>query len=164
MTDTQIIDTARIKLKSRNAVDYSMKKVLIVDDNKLNIKVARRSLEPLGFQKIDECYNGRECLDKVMNGDWYDVILMDIMMPVLSGETALKELQKIRDFNTPVLALTADALQGAEEKYKKEGFVGYISKPFNQDQIKTKLEKIFSNTEDVHNVSDNLDLPKIISK
>ncbi len=163
LTDTQIIDTARIKLKARNSVDYSKKKVLIVDDNKLNIKVARRSLELLGFQKIDECYNGRECLNKIMNGETYDVILMDIMMPIMSGETALKELQKIQNFNTPVLALTADALQGAEDKYKSEGFIGYISKPFNQDHIKIKLEKLF-NRKTENSDSDKLELSKIISK
>ena len=52
--------------------DYSDKKVLIVDDNKLNIKVARRSIETLNFKSIHECYNGQECLDKIKNGNKYD--------------------------------------------------------------------------------------------
>ena len=61
----------------------------------------------------------------------------------MSGETALEELKKIEGFNTPVIALTADAVAGAEERYKDEGFTSYISKPFNKDQIKVKLDSIF---------------------
>ncbi|HPZ23723.1 MAG TPA: response regulator, partial [Bacilli bacterium] len=122
---------------------YSTKKVLVVDDNKLNLKVARRSLEPLGFGAIDECMNGKECLDKIKQGNTYDVILMDIMMPIMSGESALKELKLDPNFNTPVIALTADAIEGSEEKYKGEGFNDYLSKPFSKDQIKAKLTKIF---------------------
>ena len=71
--------------------NYEGKKVLIVDDNKLNIKVARRSLVDFNLV-IDECYNGEECLEKIHNGEVYDLILMDIMMPVMSGERAMKEL------------------------------------------------------------------------
>lgn len=139
-----IIDAAAPLISLKSRIDYSNKKVLIVDDNKLNIKVARRSLEPLGFKMIDECFNGQECLDKVNSGKEYDLILMDIMMPVMSGETAIKELKKDEHFVTPVIALTADALVGAEEKYKQEGFVDYISKPFSKEQIKDKLEKLFN--------------------
>ena len=73
----------------------------------------------------------------------YDLILMDIMMPNMSGETALKKLKENKDFNTPVIALTADAVAGAKEKYISEGFVDYIAKPFNREQIKIKLDKIF---------------------
>ena len=65
-------------------------------------------------------------------------------MPNLSGETALEKLKENKDFNTPVIALTADAVAGAKEKYLSEGFVDYISKPFSRDQIKEKLDKIFN--------------------
>lgn len=64
-------------------------------------------------------------------------------MPNKSGEETLLELKKDKDFNTPVIALTADAMAGAEEKYKEEGFIDYIAKPFSRDQIKEKLEIIF---------------------
>jgi len=124
-----------------NNASYAGKRILIVDDNKLNIKVARRSLNDFNFV-IDECYNGEECLEKVKNGEEYDLILMDIMMPVMSGETAIKELMCLDDFSTPVVALTADAVAGAEEKYTSEGFADYISKPFTKEQIKVKLDKI----------------------
>ena len=72
----------------------------------------------------------------------YDLILMDIMMPNMSGETALLKLKENSNFKTPVIALTADAVTGAKEKYISEGFVDYIAKPFNREQIKIKLDKI----------------------
>ena len=124
-------------------------KVLIVDDNKLNRKVAKNFLESLEIKQIDECSNGLECLTKIKEEKvTYDIILMDIMMPVMNGEEALNQLKKIDNFHTPIIALTADALAGAEEKYKKEGFNGYLSKPFTKEQLQTKIENILKKTSD----------------
>lgn len=144
LTDTQIINSAEIMQRINNS-DYSNRRILIVDDNKLNIKVAKRALESFNFQ-IDECENGQECLNKIVLGQEYDVILMDIMMPIMSGERALRELKKNPNFNTPVIALTADAISGSEKKYLEEGFTDYIAKPFSKDQIKVKLDRILANT------------------
>ena len=94
----------------------SNKKILIVDDSKINIKVARKALQDFNFE-IDECYDGQECLDKLPNGNEYDLILMDIMMPNMSGETAIARLKENPNFNIPTIALTADAVAGAREKY-----------------------------------------------
>ena len=145
--------------KNKFKVDYSNKTILVVDDNKLNIKVALRSLEPLNFKEIDTCYNGQECLDKINSGKKYDCILMDIMMPVMNGEEALKKLQEIDGFNTPVIALTADAISGSEEKYKSLGFIAYVAKPFSKDTIKMKLDNILKNKseKEIDNKFDNLD-------
>ncbi len=121
---------------------YNNKKVLVVDDNKLNIKVAKKHLESLGLI-VDDSDSGKQCLDKINQGEKYDLILMDIMMPEMNGKTTLARLQEIPEFNTPVIALTADAVSGAKEKYMAEGFIDYISKPFTKDQIKEKLDKIF---------------------
>ncbi len=132
--------------KNVNApITYQDKKVLIVDDNDLNIKVATKALADFHFE-IDKCYDGQECLDKINQGNRYDLILMDIMMPNMSGETCLATLKENPEFNTPVIALTADAIAGAKEKYLSEGFVDYISKPFSKDQIKEKLDAIFAST------------------
>jgi signal transduction histidine kinase/ActR/RegA family two-component response regulator len=139
LTKTQII---RIEELKNDTSGYGYKRVLIVDDNKLNIKVARKALENFDLI-LDECYNGQECISKIVNGEQYDLILMDIMMPVMSGETALENLNSIDGFTTPVIALTADALAGAKEKYVSEGFTDYIAKPFSKDQIKEKLDNIF---------------------
>lgn len=142
MSDTSV--KTNVSKEINNDVDYSNMTILVVDDNKLNIKVALRSLNGLNFKEIDTCYNGKECLDKVNNGKHYDCILMDIMMPVMNGEEALKKLQEIDNFNTPVIALTADAISGSEEKYKSLGFAGYVSKPFSKEIIKSKLDTILS--------------------
>lgn len=141
MTQKELEDTA--KLYEKNINKYLGKKVLIVDDNLLNIKVAKRALAAFNFQ-LDEATDGQKCLDKIINGNEYDLILMDIMMPNMSGETALRKLKENPNFNIPVIALTADAINGAKEKYIKEGFVDYIAKPFSRIQIEEKLDKLFS--------------------
>lgn len=150
MTEKEIMDTASRLLNNNTTkesnttnIDYGHRKILIVDDNKLNIKVAKRAISDFDFE-IDECYDGLECLNKVVVGNEYDLILMDIMMPNMSGETAIKKLKENSNFRIPVIALTADAVSGAKEKYVSEGFVDYIAKPFNKDQIKQKLDIIFN--------------------
>ncbi len=152
MTEKEIMDTVSnlFGRKENNLQEetnisfekYKGKKILVVDDNKLNIKVARRALQNFEFE-IDEAEDGQLCLDKINAGNEYDLILMDIMMPNMSGEETIKKLKENKNFNTPVIALTADALSGAKEKYMQEGFVDYIAKPFSRDQIKEKLDKIF---------------------
>ena len=121
---------------------YYNKKVLIVDDNSLNIKVAKRALNDFNFV-LDECYDGQECLNKIVNGNEYDLVLMDIMMPNMGGEATLAKLKENPNFHIPTIALTADAIAGAMEKYISEGFTDYIAKPFSRDQIKEKLDKVF---------------------
>jgi len=140
LTNTQVINIKRIN--EELVESYKGKRVLIVDDNKLNIKVAKKAIENFGFM-IDEATDGIECLEKVKNNPRYDLILMDIMMPNMSGETCLKKLKEDETFDTPVVALTADAIAGSKEKYISEGFKDYIQKPFSRDQIKEKLSKIF---------------------
>ena len=121
---------------------YGAKRILLADDNKLNIKVAHRALNDFNFE-IDDVFDGEEALNKVKEGNKYDLILMDIMMPNMNGETALQELKKIEGFNVPTIALTADAVAGAAEHYKEVGFFDYLAKPFNRDQIKEKLDVLF---------------------
>lgn len=142
---------------SEPQIDYHNKKILIVDDSALNIKVAKKTLDELHFI-IDSASNGQECLDLIHSGKSYDLILMDIMMPVMSGGTAFQELKKIPGFNTPVIALTADAVTGSKERYLASGFADYIAKPFNKVQIKEKLDNIFR--EDKNEVVDRFkDVP-----
>lgn len=130
-----------------NKISYQEKNILIVDDNKLNIKVAKRAIASLNFKEIDECYNGKEALEKIKEKQ-YDIILMDIMMPVMSGVTAMKELKKTNHFNTPVIALTADAISGAQEKYQLLGFTDCVIKPFTKEIIKEKIDNCFINNTD----------------
>ena len=142
MTKPVVIESAlKDDFDNEFSIDYGYKKVLIVDDNELNIKVAKRALQDFNFE-IDSCNDGMQCIQKIKNGNEYDLILMDIMMPNMSGETALARLKENPAFEIPTIALTADAIAGAKEKYLSEGFVDYISKPFNKKQIKEKLDAI----------------------
>lgn len=142
LTNTQAIDLRRIN--DALIEKHKGMHILIVDDNKLNIKVARKAIADFGFI-IDEALDGYECLEKIQNGEKYDLILMDIMMPNMSGETCLKKLKENPSFNTPVIALTADAVAGAKERYLSEGFKDYLQKPFSREQMKEKLNNIFRN-------------------
>lgn len=121
---------------------YGHKKILLVDDNKLNIKVARRALDGFDFE-ITECHNGVEVLEKVMVGNEYDLILLDIMMPVMGGEETMQKLKEKPGFSIPTIALTADAVDGAREKYLSLGFNDYLSKPFNKKELQEKLNQIW---------------------
>ncbi len=139
LTEEELSNTASNNKEER---EYGKKKILIVDDNKLNIKVAKRALQEFNFE-IEEALSGEEALKKVEENNTYDLILMDIMMPGLSGDKTLLKLKEKEDFHTPVIALTADALSGSKEKYISLGFVDYIAKPFNRKEIKEKLDELF---------------------
>ena len=119
-------------------VDFSNKSILVVDDSKLNLKVAENVLKEYNVN-IFTCISAKECLDYLSIGK-YDIILMDIMMPVMNGVEALKEIKKL-GVETPVIALTADAIDGQEDKYLKEGFDGYLSKPIDKNELKKILNK-----------------------
>ena len=121
--------------------EYGGKRILLADDNSLNIKVAKRALKDFNFI-IDEAKDGNEAIEKV-KANKYDLILMDIMMPNKNGEEAFKELKADPNFNIPTIALTADAIAGACEHYKEVGFNDYLAKPFTRDQIKEKLDVLF---------------------
>ena len=153
MTEKELSDTAS-RIYNNNQVTYEGKKILIVDDNKLNIKVAKKALQDFNLI-IDEAYDGIECINKVKENN-YDLILMDIMMPNMSGESALIKLKENKEFNIPVIALTADAVAGAKEKYISEGFIDYLSKPFSKNDIREKLDQIFNKK--INNIDS--DIPK----
>ena len=164
LNDADLSNSLDSYLNRNEEPDYSNKKILIVDDNELNIKVAKRALSSFNMQ-IDECHDGEECLEKVNYTNKYDLILMDIMMPNMSGRTALKKLKENPIFRTPVIALTADTLKGAKERYVKEGFADYISKPFSKDQIKEKLDEVFKNSKSSTQSDRNLNteiMPQVV--
>ena len=121
-----------------NYETFEGKKVLVVDDSKLNLKVAENVLK--NFKVSTETVtSGLECLSCVKSKK-YDIIFMDIMMPNMSGVEVLKKLREEK-VNIPVIALTADAIEGQEEKYISEGFDGYLSKPIDKTKLKVILNK-----------------------
>ena len=124
-----------------NEINLDNKKILIVDDNKLNLKVASKFLSKYN-PIIDTSESGFECIDKIKNGNNYDLILMDDMMPKMSGVETLKELKKLEKFNIPVVALTANAVSGMREKYINDGFNDYLSKPIDKEELRRVLSNL----------------------
>ncbi|HPF83150.1 MAG TPA: ATP-binding protein [Bacilli bacterium] len=133
-TQTQVVS---------NETSFAGKKVLVVDDNKLNIKIASRLLKEYELE-IDEAESGFECIDKIHAGKKYDMIFMDDMMPKMSGVETFHQLKTIDGFNTKTIALTANAIDGMKEKYLSEGFDDYLSKPIDKKELNRVLNTYLS--------------------
>ena len=122
-------------------------KVLLCEDNEVNMKVAATILKRLGFQ-LDFAENGREALNKFLHVR-YDFILMDCMMPVMDGFEAtgkIRAVEKERDEKRPVkiFALTANAGDNDKQKCLEHGMNDFIAKPIKRESIENLLEKWFS--------------------
>lgn len=125
---------------SDEVVDASGKRVLVVDDNQLNLRVAERLLK--AYKCDIECVSsGSECITKIVNGENYDLILLDDMMPKMSGSETLIKLKEIDNFNIPVCALTANAITGMREEYLGKGFNDYLSKPIVKEELNRVIKK-----------------------
>lgn len=125
--------------KTDEIIDASGKNILVVDDNMLNLKVAERLLKAYKCN-ITLVSSGSECLDKVSNNK-YDLILLDDMMPRMSGTETLQKLKEIETFTTPVVALTANAITGMKEEYINRGFNDYLSKPIIKEDLNRVMKK-----------------------
>ena len=105
-------------------------RVLVVDDNEMNLFVTQNLLKATKMQ-IELCKSGQECLDRLAEKR-FDLVLLDQMMPGMDGIETLhraREMERVKDI--PFIAMTANAVSGAREMFLKEGFTDYISKPVN---------------------------------
>ena len=144
--DEKSIDVEKIQYN-----DYSNKQILIVDDNKLNIKIASGFMKPYNFT-IDQAISGNECIGKVKTTK-YDLIFMDYMMPEMDGIETFNKLKELPNFNTPVIALTADAVEGAKKKFLDAGFAQYISKPINRELLNDTINKLMISNDNDGNLN-----------
>ena len=115
-------------------------KILVVDDNQVNRKVFLNLLKELQME-IHEAAGGFACLDMVTKQQ-YDLIFLDHMMPDLDGVETIKKMRALDDYpckETPVIALTANALSGAKEMYLDIGFSDYLSKPFQPEKLEEMI-------------------------
>ena len=143
--DQKIVETKAKAVIEKNNLDkeifdYNGKRILVVDDNKVNLKVAERLLRNYNLD-ITLVSSGQDCIDKINNGEIYDLILMDDMMPNMSGVETFHKLKTISSFNAPVIALTANAISGMREKYLSEGFDDYLPKPIQKSELNAILIK-----------------------
>ena len=137
------------KKKEYTTLELNNVRILLVDDNELNLKVANKLLERYKANSITSLTNGFDCISRIQKGEKYDIILLDDMMPKMSGVETLKKLKELPGFNTPVIVLTANALTGMREKYIKEGFDEYLSKPLNKED----LIKVFNEIMDRYHIN-----------
>ena len=132
------IETKKAPVESK-IINANGAKILLVDDNELNIKVASTLLKKYNFN-IDSCMSGKECLEKINNGNKYDIVFLDDMMPHMSGKETLLQLKSKPDFNTPVVVLTANAISGMREEYLSIGFNDYLSKPIEKPELERVIK------------------------
>ncbi len=145
MIDQKIDETPVEVIEVNKTIDLSKTKILLVDDNKLNLKVETKVLNRFNCTDIDLANDGYECIELV-NKNKYDIILLDDMMPRMSGSETLKKLKEIDGFNTPVVALTANAITGMRESYIAQGFDEYLAKPLERDELIRVLNTLLFNT------------------
>lgn len=124
---------------------YSGKRILLVEDKHINMEIVKGFLEKTDII-IDEAKNGREAIEKISGAEegFYDMIFMDISMPVMRGDEATIEIRQLErnDCKTiPIIAMTANALESDVEKYFKCGMNGHISKPIEPQRVFETLSK-----------------------
>jgi CheY-like chemotaxis protein len=129
------------KVSSEGRLYAPSAKILVVDDNEFNIRVAE-GLFGLFKVNLHTAFSGKEAIDLVKNND-YDIVFMDHMMPGMDGVEATAEIRKIggKFKNLPIMALTANAVQGAKEMFLANGFNGFISKPIDMQEMVLLLKE-----------------------
>ncbi|SDS12270.1 Signal transduction histidine kinase [Polaribacter sp. KT25b] len=123
---------------SKKEHDFKQKTVLLVEDNLINIMVAQQILEKENL-KVIIAYDGLMAVNMVKEND-YDVILMDIQMPIMDGYTASKEIRKFNK-HTPILALSASVFMEVKDRMEESGMNGFIFKPFDPEDLLNHIEE-----------------------
>lgn len=122
---------------------HSTRRILLVEDNELNQKLATAILENNGFM-VTLAENGLKATEIIKEG-LFDLILMDIQMPVMDGYRAMQIIRNELHIDTPVIAMTAHALPGEKEECIQQGMNDYLSKPFNERDLLLKITQWTSN-------------------
>ena len=136
--------SARSYLNNMRQVDYSGKRILLVEDNDLNREIAS---EIIGMTKVqvDTASNGKEAVEKIADApeDWYDLIFMDIQMPIMNGyeATAVVRTMPGRRREVPIIAVTANAFAEDVQLAKNTGMNGHIAKPLEMDKLYDVMKK-----------------------
>jgi PAS domain S-box-containing protein len=138
-------DVSEVKKRSETRPQISYK-ILVVEDNMVNRKVAHFMLEKKGHD-LTAVENGKEALN-VMESKIFDLILMDIQMPVMDGfeaTAAIREREKTTGTHIPIIAMTAHAMKGDREKCLEAGMDDYVTKPLNPEEVFQRIEEAMQN-------------------
>jgi len=124
-------NTPVTEVKETNGEKYGQgERILLVDDNQMNLNIAKKFLRNYNYEIID-CLSAKEGLDLIAKGEKFDLLLLDDMMPEISGTDMMKKL-KAENYSVPMIVLTANAMVGEKEKYLAAGFDAYIGKPMSK--------------------------------
>ena len=125
-------------------IQFQDKRILLAEDNDLNWEIAQEILSVSGFL-VERAEDGQDCLEKFKQSEigFYDVVLMDIRMPVMNGYDAAKALRALEreDAALPIIAMTADAFSEDIEYAKECGMNEHIAKPIDVDRLMQILEQ-----------------------
>jgi CheY-like chemotaxis protein len=140
------IEMLRVDLKASSSSESFVREympygnVLIVDDMESNLYVAKGLLAPYGLG-IDTAKSGQEAIDKITDGNIYDMILMDHMMPVMDGVDTTQLIREM-GYVYPIVTLTANAMQGQSDMFLSKGFDAFLSKPVDIRQLDLTLNRL----------------------
>lgn len=135
--DKALDNSVQEELHESSTKDLSGLKILLVEDVEFNVMIAKAMLASWNAD-VDVALNGKIALDMFTEGK-YDLILMDLQMPVMDGITATQEIRKLGS-QIPIIALTASASFDVQSKVKDSGMSGYVAKPFNPDDLYNSIK------------------------
>ena len=160
LSGVKFLEPAELEQETLNYADqnnmawkFPDARVLVVDDGSENRELVRFLLEDAGLS-VDEAENGKIGADKAL-AQPYDVILMDVQMPVMDGFSATRLIRK-KGLDIPIIALTANAMKGFEQQCLEAGYSGYFSKPINVDQFMDLMAKLLNGKSVQKKTSTNL--------
>ncbi len=126
--------------------DYRGKRILLVEDNEFNSQIAHFILEDMGFE-VEDAEDGSVAVDKLLDAEdgYYDLILMDILMPNMDGyeaTKAIREQQRTKIAGLPIIAMTANVFQEDRDKCMAAGMNGYVAKPLDAAILAEEMKKV----------------------
>lgn len=141
-------DEGDVIAEEETNISFDGKRVLLVEDNEMNREIALRLLVDLGF-KVETAVNGREAVSIITekSSDYFDLIYMDVMMPVMNGYEATNAIRNLSDTKKaaiPILAMTANAFDEDIKIAREAGMNGHISKPISSEEIVTATKSVFN--------------------
>ena len=160
--------SVNVKYEVEETPIYQLK-ALIAEDNPINMQLLKTTLKNMGME-VDTAQNGLEAFNKYsMNPDKYDVIFMDVQMPVMDGIEATQEIlefEKEEEIeHTPIIAVTANVLKGDKERFLGAGMDDYISKPIDMKELKRVLENISRHKyQKFHHTTQQTQIPQQVSQ
>ncbi len=145
----EIQDDEEEKDSAENEIDFSGKKLLLVDDIEVNREIAAMLLSSVGFV-VDMAADGKEAVEKVAasKAGEYDAVLMDIQMPIMNGYEATKNIRALADARLakiPIIAMTANAFSEDVQAARRAGMNAHVAKPIDINQLIETLQKIIGN-------------------